>query len=312
MDWMKEAIAQAAEAKPVPLRIIPARVPGRVLHVDGDYLAYYCAGNADCSPGRARQNVRERIETGMIMSGATKAVVHLTMSGSHKGHRYIVATVKPYQGHRSGAKPDNWQFLRDYLEGYNGEDFKVVRWTEREADDGIAYASYIGRDVVVYTRDKDMRMLPGLHLNWVTSQLIQVPWRANGMPEFDVLGEDGLQYGLKWFFLQLLQGDGADNIPGLPVPRLGPKTAEKILTGLDYDASTACVQARYKDFYKDQWSDRLAEQSCLLWLRSDPKASVNNWLRAWPEDANLIMAAERLEARVEEQLNVLREIGCNE
>lgn len=312
MDWMKEAANKAAESKPVPGSVLPPRTPGRILHVDGDYLAYFAAGGEDCEPGRARLNVLDRVETAMAMGGCGRCLMHLTAGGSHKGHRYIIATVKDYQGQRGGsAKPKNWEYLRGFLESYQGPAFKTKLWAEREADDGIAlYAQGSmaqGRPGVIHTRDKDMRMLPGLHLNWMTYQLIDVP-----LGSWDVVGADGLQYGHKWFFLQLLQGDSADNIPGLPMKRMGPKTAERALAGLTREQATQVVQDLYKAHYgAEDWADRLAEQAALLWLRLDRPARVNDWLQMFPGDEEMRRAADRLVQRLNKQLSYLEELGCS-
>jgi DNA polymerase-1 len=129
---------------------------------------------------------------------------------------------------------------------------------------------------------------------------------------YDVIGVDGLQYGAKWYWLQLLQGDTADNIPGLP--RLfgqtcGDKRAEKYLagtTGIEdaYDR----VQAAYEDHYGALWADALIEQAGLLWLRTDAQASLRNIEEAFPIDSRISAAVDRLEERVTTRLNELKQI----
>ncbi len=301
-------IVQAAEQTPqVGHGVFPAVVPGRVLHLDGDYLAYFAAGNDDTERGLARRNAFDRIEQTRLRCGAESVTLHLSASGCTKAHRYLIATVKPYQGQRNAArKPKNWAYLREVLEHYEGTRFKPKVWVTREADDGMAYCAYL-QHIAISTRDKDMRMLPGLHVNWMTYQLTEVPPGA-----WDVIGEDGDQYGLKWFYLQLLQGDNADNIPG--VPRLfgstcGDARAAKFLaTAHDRDEAYDRVQAAYADFYRDLWPDALIEQAGLLWLRTDAQASLANIAEAFPTDPRLSAALDRLTERVTQGLNDLAKI----
>lgn len=262
---------------------IPDRVPGRVLLVDGDYLAYYCAGNDETSPGEARRRAISKVAQLRDMSGADTVTIHLTARNSTKGDRFIIATVKPYQAQRSGGRrPKNWEYLRDFLEA--GEQWTTKTWGTREADDGIAYhATVLGVDMCcIATADKDMRMIPGWHIDWKSYLLTRFD------KEFAVSGANGLVYGHLWFWLQLLQGDTADNIPGLPkyakpdgkLALMGEKTAEKMLTHCENDLDAfMAVAALYASYYQKEWADALAEQMGLLWMRRDRDAEVTDVLR---------------------------------
>lgn len=314
-------MARAAEAAPV-VREVPPVVPGLAIHVDGDMICYECAGNEEVTPGEARQRALNKIGQLQARSGAETVNVHLTAPGCHKGERYLIATVKGYQSARSGkGKPKNHGYLQDWLSGYVGPAFKVKAWNDREADDGIAACAYyaIGKApgrIVIATADKDMRMLPGLHVDWKTGELITVAPGA-----YDVVGPvNGKQYGTKWFWLQMLQGDAADTIPGLPSyidngkPKLlGEKTAEKLLAGCrdNHQAFTEvyglyCEYYEHLGFTQDEADDRFCEQAALLWMRTDLKASVDNFMRhegpgcisgSFPNE--LRVAATRMKKRVE-------------
>ena len=288
MSWLEDALAAAGEDAPQErIRLVPEKVPGRVLIVDGDMIAYSNAGNDETPPGLARQSALSRIETMRDMSGSEKVVVHLTSSASTKGDRHVIATVKPYQDHRKGSKrPKNWAYLRDWMETYTGDLFTVKTWGTREADDGIAYhATVLGVDkAVIATADKDMRMIPAWHLDWKTYGMTRLD------QEFEVIGENGKVYGHKWFFLQLLQGDSADNIPGLPkyVDKLGrekligEKTAEKFLAEATNDEQALIlVSSLYHSYYGEvDWADYLVEQMSLLWMRRDKEGSIDD-ARGW-------------------------------
>lgn len=307
---MAEALASAADAAPEQQQpTLYEVVAERTCHIDGDYLAYFAAGGDEMPVGTARRVAAERIEAFREMSGSAKALVHLTASGSTKGERFLAATVKPYQGQRnSGRKPKNWAALRDYLENSQYVTYERKLWHDREADDGMALASFQARDPVIETvlatKDKDMRMLAGTHIDWTHYTLTEVPKGT-----YELIGPyDGLVYGHKWFWLQLLQGDTADNIPGLP--RLfgkpcGEKGAAKHLAGTTCNEEAfALVAEAYAAHYSEAWEDALAEQACLLWLRTDTAASVKNFIQIIP----LPQAAYRLSQRIDEQRETLNRI----
>jgi len=336
---------KAAEAAPQVREDVPM-VPGLVMHLDGDMVCYSCAGNDDTSPGEARMNALALIEKLRSRSGAENTVVHMTAPGSHKGERYLVATVKPYQGQRSNSRrPKNHGYLQDWLMQYEGPAFKVKTWKTREADDGIAACAYhaarspgVGY-IVIATADKDMRMLPGLHIDWKTHKLVRVmpgDFEVYGSPEGD---KPAKLYGSKWFWMQMLMGDAADNIPGLPkycttdskgmpcLKPMGEKTAEKFLERCKNNAAAfAEVYGLYQEYYTSgegehfdfQYADaRFCEQAALLWMRTDNTATINNFVthkgpgcisEAFPDE--LRVAAAMLVKRVEKLRNETNELSA--
>jgi hypothetical protein len=284
-DALLKAIAAAAEASPMANGSVPV-TPDRTLLVDGDGLAYYCAGNDDTEPGDARANLIRKVQSAARLVGAEKTRLLVTASGSHKGHRYAVARVKPYQGQRAGkVRPKNWEYLRNLLEG-GTLPFLTHLATGCEADDLFGYYCYSDpKNSVLYTQDKDMRMLPGMHLDWVSHRTHKVDWTMTLCREYTVAHNhqpvssvfNDKQYGPRWFWLQMLQGDTADNIPGLPkyvvdgnAKPVGEVTADKLLSG----AAPACaiVAALYESYYGERWLVEMLEQAVLLWMRRDPQA----------------------------------------
>lgn len=273
------AIAAAAASAPMGGAVPVAH---RVLLVDGDGLAYYCAGNDDTGAGEARAKLIEKVRSAQRVCGAERVIILLTGSGSPKGHRYAVARVKPYQGQRvNSRRPKNWQALRELMEGKDLP-FDVETTYTAEADDLFAERAYKEpHNTVIYTQDKDMRMLPGMHLDWVSHRIHTVAWMpgTHHSDPWKALSSESndKQYGPKWFWLQMLHGDTADYIPGLPkyVPTgtdklkpVGEVTAGKLLVGATEYAT--CVAYWYKSFYKDRWLVEMLEQAVLLWLRRVP------------------------------------------
>jgi hypothetical protein len=270
------AIAAAADSQP---HARPDKVHGRVLLADGDGLAYYCAGNDDTPSGLARRNLETKIEGAMRAAGASSVLILTTSRASHKGHRFAIATVKPYQGKRdSGRRPKNWQFLRELIE----RDQRALVTETLEADDLFAvHSARLGDEhVAILTEDKDMRMVPGWHLHWDDHRLVRV------QPDTWAFEANGKLFGRKWFWTQMLQGDGIDNIPGLPYftdgsilksgankgqikqIKCGEETAPKLLADCanEQDALRT-VADLYRSCYGDAWLVQMLEQACLLWMR---------------------------------------------
>lgn len=290
------AAANAIEVQSV------AKVPGRVLFIDADMLCYQCGGNEDTDVATSRRILKSKIDMFVEASGAERLVLGLTGEGSTKGDRAVIAYTKPYQGQRKGHKPKNWQYLRNYIaEGLAGP---VKAVFDREADDlaGFMSEQYPGK-AVLCSRDKDFRMLPGLHLNWDTYDLVEVK------PDVFGVEHGGKMYGSRWFWTQMLWGDAADNIPGLPkhpdFPRgVGEVAAGKLLAfAHDDDSAAQAVAQAYKAHWGDEWADRYAEQASLLWIRRTQQAPINEWAQFLPIGPQLTAAVERMLTRV----NLLKE-----
>ncbi len=282
MSNLMDAVRAATAQSPMVKEDLPV-IPGRVLHVDGDYMAYW-AGGIDELP-ICRQVALNKIEQLQFASQSESVIVHLTHEASTKADRYIIAETKPYQAQRSGkGKPQHWAAMRAYLSA-GCEAFRAKVWTNREADDGMAYCARLAAvdksDLnAIASKDKDLRMLPGVHVNWDDCEITTVP-----LEHFSVLDSKGKQYGLKWFWLQMLQGDTADNIPGLPKyinskgnpAQCGEKTAQGLLSlAVTSREAQAIVEGLYEGFYGDEWPRKLLEQALLLWLRTDRHAQLDS------------------------------------
>lgn len=278
-----EAISKAASVSPMAC-VSQHIIPNRVLRADGDGLAYYCAGKDGSNPADAKAAVLDKLRSAAAAVGASKIEVLLTASGSTKGGRYAVATVKPYQGQRANSRrPENWRYLRDFLETHDRTLFVPVVSQDQEADDLFAQASttYPYEECVIYTQDKDMRQMPGVHLDWVNHSIVVVPPGT-----WEIVVNDKV-YGYKWFWLQMLHGDTADYIPGLPgwrtvdskgkpaVKLCGEVTAAKLLSNANSNRDGFDkVLNLYVDYYESPelgWM-HLCEQAILLWMQrtNDP------------------------------------------
>ena len=297
------AAANAIEVQSVP------KVSGRVLFVDADMLCYQCGGNEDTDVATSRRILKSKIDLFMEASGAERLVLGLTGDGSTKGDRAAIAYTKPYQGQRKGHKPKNWQYLRNYLADGLAGPVKVV--LDREADDLAGFIAEQYKDKsVLCSRDKDFRMLPGWHLNWDTYELVHVP-----ADKWCVEAGDKV-YGLKWWAIQMLWGDAADNIPGLPkhpdfMRGVGEVAANKLLAfANDHISAVDAVHSAYRAWWGDaEWADRFAEQASLLWIRRGQRAELNEWLDYMPSINHAPYVQELADAakRQAERVNALLE-----
>lgn len=209
---------------------MPELVRGRKINIDGDILAYFCAGNDETPLGVARNNLIQRIETLRVFSGSTKKLTHITHPLSNKGHRYEIAVTQEYQKQRThSARPKNWSGLREVLDGLAETDMDYATYRNAEADDGMsieAWQAEPGMNVTC-SADKDLRQCPGLMLDMDTLELwenkhehlyqewLKMPPEAQEWETRGTLGKGRLFRGV-WFLLyQMLVGDNADYIPGL-------------------------------------------------------------------------------------------------
>jgi len=215
--------------------------------IDGDVFAYRAAYATE---GESEKEARVKIDE--ILQVSIEYVcgwpweqddyqIYLTCSGHQ--FRHDIAKSHEYKGNRTKRdKPTNLKFIRDYMVS----DWQTVVSVEQEADDCLAiHATELDHDCAIISVDKDMLQVPCWHYNPVKGTMKRVS------PD----------EGIKFFYTQILTGDSADNIHG--IPQVGPKKAEKILKGLETedDLWKAVLEAYDGDI------DRVVENARLLWLR---------------------------------------------
>ena len=189
--------------------------------IDGDILVYrigYTTQNEDWPIAKWRLN--ELLDRIINTTQATSFDIYLSDS-TQNNFRYNI--YKAYKANRTQPKPKHYHELKEYLV----VDLNSKITAEQEADDamGIEQSSY-PEDSVICTIDKDLDQISGNHYNFVKDVIYQVD----------------KQKALKFFYKQLLQGDSIDNIPG--IPRVGPKTAEKLLKEVseENDMFSVCLK----------------------------------------------------------------------
>lgn len=97
------------------------------------------------------------------------------------------------------------------LEAYAYEHHRTARYPSLEADDVIGIIATRYKNCIIYSEDKDLNQIPGLHFD--------------GKELYRVTPEDGYRF----FMSQVITGDTADGYKGCP--GAGPAAAKKLLTG---------------------------------------------------------------------------------
>lgn len=180
--------------------------------------------------------------------------------------RIELAKSAPYKGTRKQEKP----FHRDNLRAYMLEHYDCKVANGMEADDLLAIDQTKAPHLttVICTRDKDLRMVEGMHYGWPCgNQPTFGPEQVDrlGWLKYDEGKNKLTGVGLKFFYAQMIMGDKVDNIPGLP--RGGPKLAYRLLDELESEEEMLnAVKGKYKEKLGDDYKDYFLEQARLLWM----------------------------------------------
>lgn len=192
--------------------------------------------------------------------------------------RYKVAVTKPYKGTRKNPKPFHfYNIVNHLLANYD----VVISRGGLEADDMICLYQTSHEDTIICSRDKDLRICPGWHFSWECGgQRAVGPHYTDRIGSLEMLVKESTNkktgkvtktkqlkgYGLKFFFAQMLTGDPADNIPGLP--KVGDAAAYKLLSPLETEKDLyEAVKALYKEKMGDGAKAYFLEQMELLWMK---------------------------------------------
>tara|TARA_A100000172_G_scaffold69061_3_gene48998 strand:+ start:286 stop:1299 length:1014 start_codon:yes stop_codon:yes gene_type:complete len=204
--------------------------------LDADIIAYRAASVSQddiewpdgsygwtLSSQQAKDSARHIIN--QWMNGSKHNSVALCWSSSGNFRKEVDPT---YKANRKGEKPFLYNEVSEWMK-QNYESYAVDRL---EADDVMAIYHTAGTNSVIVSIDKDMQTVPGHVYN---------PDKDRAPRRITVGQAD------RFWMLQVLQGDRADGIQG--IPRVGPKKAEKILANVRSNLPDmwAVVVAAYRD-----------------------------------------------------------------
>ena len=241
---------------------------------DGDTILYACGFAADSQvlkrlkeeqPGMGDEWYKEQLQQEEYVSYAlanARSVIEdvcnvfsndytifLTGQGNFREH---MATLRQYKGNRDpNHKPKYYKDLKQYLLDVHGA--VVVEGKEADDELGCCQMEAEPDTTVIVSIDKDLDNIPGHHYNWRKKEYYYV----------DQATAD------KLYWTQVLTGDTTDNIPG--IPKVGPKTADKILDGKSewFDMAEA-VLAKYIGTYGEiDGFHNFYENASLLWIQRE-------------------------------------------
>lgn len=195
-------------------------VVGRTLIMDGDSACYKVTTTAKKMDTAIRRFTTEIYEA-MYLTKAESARVHLTPKGCFKNGRHLLLGAKPYQAQRSSVKPTLLEPLRLLAPSLfqPHEAIQVFAHYDIEADDAVMMDSYSVENSIVWSEDKDLNIVPSARYCIRTGRtLLLTPgdrfgWVGTRKTEGGAVKSDG--HGTKFFWLQMLMGDTADNIKGI-------------------------------------------------------------------------------------------------
>jgi len=239
--------------------------------IDADILLWECGSIGEGKDGEGPSEfslvsnvLDKRIEEIEQAVGATEPPrLYLTGKGNF---REVVAFTKGYKANRKDlVKPYHTANLKAYM----NNKYDTVTVEGMEADDQLcidqALALKEGKRTVICTRDKDLRMMPGMHYGWECGQQREYGPKLvtpDGDLELSANGKKLTGTGMSFFYAQMLMGDTTDNIPGCP--GIGPKKAYMILKDVPVSEMFSVVQATYHG--KGLGDDVILEQGMLLWM----------------------------------------------
>lgn len=310
----------------MPAENFPDTVPGRTVHIDADFLAYmvsYEKTRKDAVTGKLvviepikledmYHNCSVAVEKIRRMAGAQFAHLHLTPGTSTKGDRPALAIQKEYQANRKDKpKPDKLHIMRDWM----ARNFPSTMNQFAEADDSMAAAQYAAIKAgasnlsVICSKDKDLMMVAGLHLDWDSGKITRP---TNELGHENTFGSIWLVeksstkvagIGTKFFWAQMLMGDTADNIQGLPLlhsaqlskpKKVGPVLTNAVLCNVDSDKEAFQLVKGYYEAHGNEvgythwltqesvpWQKVLISEMQMLWMRRDPTDAndVLKWIK---------------------------------
>lgn len=195
---------------------------GVTVLIDGDIIAYNVTSTV-AKLSTAIRRFQQEVLKAIFLTGAQRAIVHLTSSSSDKNKRKLIIADLPYQSNRARkAKPPLLEALRVSMSKESNwlDTFECYLWEDIEADDALMIDAYRLKDKgIMYSVDKDLRQTPYPYYEIKTGKLF---------PALDGIGWVDLRYtegssgagkltghGELFLWTQMLAGDKVDNVRGL-------------------------------------------------------------------------------------------------
>lgn len=247
----------------------------RTALIDADYLAYHTAAAAhshQMDQLEMHEKMMTELEQWMTAACAPKAILVFSCSRDDNFRRDHYPL---YKTNRTATPP---ALLGEAHKLLQNSRFPTLSRPRIEADDviGILMTNGAITNPVCISRDKDLRQIPGWHLNPYVEDF---PVRVTN-DEADRL-----------FYQQWLTGDSTDGFGG--IKGMGPKRAVGLLEGLQpHEWEKACCEAYFNAGMT--WDEAMAQARCARILRAGDWDPYGKAPRPWTASERLQWADEEL------------------
>lgn len=279
----------------------------KTLLIDGDIIIYQpcCIFNEDTDDARRQiaRHISNKVDKLMEDADCDRFMMFVTTKFNFRDQ-----LVDDYKANRTEVeRPVNLAWAKRWAVAKMTNFFKKGL----EADDLLGI--YSGEDTVIWSTDKDLRQIPGEHLDEGTREIITIT-ETGRLEEKHWVTESGNKRnkiyfeGLVGLYFQMLTGDSTDNIIGCakrePVTvksgankgqvnikrvGVGPKAAfngimKEIManpTGDHAEITLKYVIEEYKKRFGDEWQVNLETQGNLLFMVRQMK---DEYIRRWTYD----------------------------
>lgn len=214
-----------------------------------------------------------------VVEATEEPILYLT---GHGNFREQIAKRRVYKD-RAGNKPWHYKNIKAYMKSK----YRVIVSEGMEADDLMSIeATRRPGEVIICTRDKDLRSVPGWHYGWEVGNqpqfgpelVTELGWLRLSPNRKKLSGT-----GLLFFYAQCLLGDSVDTVPGLP--SYGPVKAFETLSECQTtEEAFKRVLEAYRGVYEASTEEELLEQGRLLWMTRELNEDGSPKLWRFPDE----------------------------
>lgn len=280
----------------------------KTLIIDGDILIYQpcCIFNEDTDVDRAQiiKYVNKKIDRLMVSADCDKYIMFVTTKTNFRDF-----IVDDYKAHREEiVRPVNLAWAKRWC----ANNLNTHYHQQLEADDLLGI--HMNDSTVLWSLDKDLRQIPGRHLDDETGKVIEIT-EIGKLYEYEVKSKTTGKSKKKVYFdgtvgfhYQLLVGDSTDNIIGCGKREVatyksgskkgqeyfsrkgvGSGEAVKVLTSAilnrgdkePLQATLDTVIHHYKNVFGNDWQRNLETQANLLYM---VREQYGNVIKRWTYD----------------------------
>ena len=241
-----------------------------IANLDGDLIAFRCAA----SVGDLGEEEIAILRTDKLM----RDLLYNTDSESYRcfisGRGNFRKIINPdYKANRKDKPPKWLQACREYLT----TEWNAILCTGREADDDLGINQQ--EDSICVSLDKDLRMIPGWHFNWLQNEKSYVTPLC----------------GIQHFYKQMLIGDKTDNIFG--VTGIGPVKASKLIEPLETEQEMLDIVL---GLYDNDYKRFLMNANCLWIMQKENEV--------WQQRVDLSILPDQLKQELEMTVDSMRSL----